>query len=299
MVNWVEKDNFEKIRRLLEISEREQYHKVLLTLQNLNDLSRNPAPYSVPVIPRPLPTEIMEMEHYVTVDLLNLLPDSSSLSREQETETVGRELVIRALPEQPSSVSEDSRPTPQASRQGEGGSRLERLPLANKGYRPASRALKERRGRPGKRDASFKRVVDAVPEVAGGEGPDMQVIVISGSPEMGSNDHPDLENTTLVESRESSPTPAAIQVIHPPEQVPSRTKRPLYTRAECSKPRLPDRLLLNSYHPPRGLSRLMEEVLAPAPEGVQEIIDHWRPFNIGESLVDRLQICTRSSCGFL
>ena len=91
-----------------------------------------------------------------------------------------------------------------------------------------------------KRDASFKRVVDVVLEVAGGEGLDVQAIVISGSPEMGSNDQSDLENTTLVESREASQTLAAIQVIHPPEQAPGWLERPLYTRAERRRPRLPD-----------------------------------------------------------
>ena len=39
-----------------------------------------------------------------------------------------------------------------------------------------------------KLDASFKRVADAIPEVAGGEGLDVQAIVISGLPEMGLND---------------------------------------------------------------------------------------------------------------
>ena len=39
-----------------------------------------------------------------------------------------------------------------------------------------------------KRDVSFKRVVDAILEVAGGEGPDVQAIVISGSLQMGSSD---------------------------------------------------------------------------------------------------------------
>ena len=58
-----------------------------------------------------------------------------------------------------------------------------------------------------KRDASFKRVADAIPEVAKGEGSNVKAIVISGSPEMGLNDQPDLENATLVESREASPTP--------------------------------------------------------------------------------------------
>ena len=39
-----------------------------------------------------------------------------------------------------------------------------------------------------KHDANFKRVTDAIPEVAGGEGSDVQAIVISGSPEIGLND---------------------------------------------------------------------------------------------------------------
>ena len=38
----------------------------------------------------------------------------------------------------------------------------------------------------------------------------MQAIVISGSPEMGLNDQPALEDITLVESREASPVPTAI-----------------------------------------------------------------------------------------
>ena len=84
--------------------------------------------------------------------------------------------------------------------------------------------------------ANFKQVVEAVPEVIGGEDPDVQSIVITGSPKMGSNDQPDLENTKLVESREASPTPAVIQVTHSLEKAPGRPERPLYTRAERSRP---------------------------------------------------------------
>ena len=105
----------------------------------------------------------------------------------------------------------------------------------------------------------------------------MQAIVISGFPEMGLNDHPNLENATLVESREASPTPAAIQVIHHPEQASGRPERPLYTWAEHSKSLLPDRMLLNSYLPPWGSDPPMEEVLALGLEGTQEIINCWRP----------------------
>ena len=103
----MEKASFEKIRKLLEISEQERHHEVLLTLKNLGDLSRNPAPYSFPVIPRPLPTEIVEGEHYITTDLLNLLTGNSSPAKESKTEAVGRELVIRTQQGQPS-YSEDS-----------------------------------------------------------------------------------------------------------------------------------------------------------------------------------------------
>ena len=82
LVNWVEKASFEKIRKLLEISERERHHEVLLSLKNLGDLSRNPAPYNALVIPRPLPIEIVKGEHYLTTNLLNLLPGQLISSQE-------------------------------------------------------------------------------------------------------------------------------------------------------------------------------------------------------------------------
>ena len=120
---------------MLEISEHERNHEVLLTIKNLHDLSRNPSPYNVPIIPCPLPSEIVEGgAHFVIADLLNLIPGSSSPTREAETEAAGRELVINTQPVQPSSTSEDSGPGPQASRQGERGSHLERLPLDERAF---------------------------------------------------------------------------------------------------------------------------------------------------------------------
>ena len=118
-----------------------------------------------------------------------------------------------------------------------------------------------------KHDAIFKWVADAIPEVAGGEGLDLQAIVISGSPEMGLNDQSTLENATLVESEEASPTPTMIQVIHPPKQASGWPERLRYTWVERSRPLLPHRLLLNSYLPPRAPAPPMKEVLAPMPEG--------------------------------
>ena len=94
----------------------------------------------------------------------------------------------------------------------------------------------------------------------------MQAIAILGSPEMGLTDHPAVENVTLAESREVSPIPAAIQVVHPPEQANGQSYRAKYTRSGHRRPLLLDRILLNSYLPPRGPTPPMEEVSVPMPE---------------------------------
>ena len=114
-------------------------------MKNLNDLSGHPSPYNVPIIPLPLPLEIVEGEHFFAADLLSLIPGGSSPSREAESEVAGRELMISTQPAQPSSTSEDSDPAPQASRQVEGGSCLERPRLAIKDSRLAPRASKKKK----------------------------------------------------------------------------------------------------------------------------------------------------------
>ena len=93
-MHWVERASFVKIRRLLEISKQERHHEVLLIVKNLCDLSRHLSPYSVPIIPHPLPSEIVEGEHFVAADLLRLIQDGSSPAREAESEVEGWELVI-------------------------------------------------------------------------------------------------------------------------------------------------------------------------------------------------------------
>ena len=130
----MEKAGFRNIQKLLEISEQERHREILLTMGNLRELSQNPSPYILPVIPRPLPTEIEKGEHYVIADLLNLAPGISSPAQTFETKAVGRELVINLRPEQPSSAREDFGPTPQASKRVDRGSHLERLPFTKKGF---------------------------------------------------------------------------------------------------------------------------------------------------------------------
>ena len=93
----MEKASLEKIHWLLEIFEQERHYEVLLTQKNLVDVRHNPAPYSLPIIPRPLPSEIVNREHFVIADLLNLTAGSGSSSRVLDAETSSRELVSRTL----------------------------------------------------------------------------------------------------------------------------------------------------------------------------------------------------------
>ena len=79
-MNWVEKSSFEKIRRLSEISEKERHYKVLLTPDNISVVRRNPAPYTLLVIPRPLPSDVVEGEHFVIADLRLLVSSSAHAS---------------------------------------------------------------------------------------------------------------------------------------------------------------------------------------------------------------------------
>ena len=81
-MKWVEKSSIEKIRRLLEISERERYYQVLLTRENISVVRNNPAPYTLPVIPRPLPSNVVEGENFVLADVRHLAFGSSSSSRD-------------------------------------------------------------------------------------------------------------------------------------------------------------------------------------------------------------------------
>ena len=97
-----------------------------LTVKNLRELSRNPSPYTLLVIPRPLPTEVVEGEHYV----------SSSPAQTSETEVVGRELAISLWFEQPSLAREDPDIAPLASKEVDKGNRLKRLPFMKKGSCP-------------------------------------------------------------------------------------------------------------------------------------------------------------------
>ena len=105
-------------------------------MKNLRELSHNPSPYTLLVIPRPFPTKVVDGEHYIIVDLLNLVSGSSSPAQTSNTEVVGRELVISLRSEQPSLAREDPGVAPRASKEVDRDSRLKRLPFTKKGSHP-------------------------------------------------------------------------------------------------------------------------------------------------------------------
>ena len=129
----MEKASLEKIRRLLDISEQECHYEVLLTLKNLADVRRNSAPYNLPIIPRPLPLEIVDGERFITADLLHLTTGGASSSRDLDAETSSRELVSRTPSGSHVSTSRGSGSAQPSPGQGKKGSSPRSLPLTRKG----------------------------------------------------------------------------------------------------------------------------------------------------------------------
>ena len=102
-------------------SERERHCKVLLTLKNLSDMRRNPDPYSLPIIPCPLPSEIIDGEHFVTVDLLRLILDGALTSGGVRAEIADQRPVAPSPSGPPAPNSEGSSSAHPASGRGIGG----------------------------------------------------------------------------------------------------------------------------------------------------------------------------------
>ena len=124
------------------------------------------------------------------------------------------------------------------------------------------------------------------PPIDGGS--EIQTIVISASPKMGSNDHPGSKDIAREEPREEAPIPPALQVVHPLERLESHPGAAKLALTGCKKPLPPDQILLNSYLPPRGPALVTEEVAVPGLDDIKSILHHWKPFNRGESAVDHL-----------
>ena len=97
-----------------------------------------------------------------------------------------------------------------------------------------------------------------------------------------------MEDIACEEPREEAPIPPALQVVHPSELPESRPGAARLTLTGHKRPLPPDRILLNSYLPPRSPALVMEEVAVPGPDDIKSILYRWKPFNRGESAADRL-----------
>ena len=100
--------------------------------------------------------------------------------------------------------------------------------------------------------------------------------MILGSPETGSNDQSGQEGIAYGEPRESTPIPPALQMVHPLDQSESHPSNAKLALPGRKRPLPPDRILLNTYVPPRGPASVMEEVTAPGPDEIKLILHHWR-----------------------
>ena len=167
-MNWVEKSSFEKIRRLSEISKQEWHYKVLLTPDNISTVRRNPAPYTLPVIPRPLPSDVVEGEYFVIADLRRLVSSSACPSGGSVIEASSRvqgAWSTSVLSTSPSEDSSSAQPIPSRRTKS---SHPERLPLPKQVAGSAPRVINiKRKGAAGRRNALRSKGEDFVPWVSG------------------------------------------------------------------------------------------------------------------------------------
>ena len=131
-MKWVERSSFEKIHRLSEISEQERHYKVLLTLDNISAVRRNPTPYTLSVIPRPLPSDVVEGEHFVIANLRRLVSSSTHLSDGPVVEASSRVQGAWSASGSSTSPSEDFSSAQLVPSRRTRSSRPERLPLPEK-----------------------------------------------------------------------------------------------------------------------------------------------------------------------
>ena len=97
----------------MEVTEAEHNHELLLTTRNLQELAACAFPYNIPVVPRSLPVELIEREHFVLAYLCKSNPGSSSqevAAQEDQVKAATWALVRSVRVTQPQSP----RPAPRA-----------------------------------------------------------------------------------------------------------------------------------------------------------------------------------------
>ena len=108
---------------MLEITEQEHNHELLLSVKNFQEFGVSPFPYIFPILPRPFPEELVKGEHFVLKDLLKSIPGSSSQAgsaQEPQAEIVEGALVSFVRLNQSPLAVQDPKPTPQAVKKKKG-----------------------------------------------------------------------------------------------------------------------------------------------------------------------------------
>ena len=163
LLKWVEKSSIEKISWLLEISEWESHYRVLLTRENVYAVRHNPNPYTLPVIPWPLPSNIVEGEHFVLKDVRRLASGNASSSRDLVVGALSRVQGARSASSATSGRGSD---LPPASDRGTRGQHPERLLTLAPVVKAAPRVVKVKRKRAlQRRDAPESQCENFVPWV--------------------------------------------------------------------------------------------------------------------------------------
>ena len=162
----MEKSSIEKIRRLLEISELESHYQVLLTRENISAVRHKLASYTLPIIPRSLPSNVVKGEHFVIADVRCLVSGSVSSSRDPVVEASSRVQGARSASSSSASSSGGSSLYSSAPGRRARRDRSERfLPLAQVA-RATPRVVKVKRKRAlGRQNASGSRCEDFIPWV--------------------------------------------------------------------------------------------------------------------------------------
>ena len=115
-------------------------------------------------------------------------------------------------------------------------------------------------------------------------GLEMQAIIIPGSLEPGTTDHMEPAGVARTDSKEADSVLSALQEIHPSDE--GRPGRLKFMRSGLPRLPLPERIITNSYTPPRGPEPLRVEVSAPGADEVKFIMCCWEPFHRGEATVE-------------
>ena len=160
----MEKSSFEKIRRLLEVSERERHCKVLLTPENISVVRHNLDPYNFLVIPRPLSSDVVEGEHFVVVDLRRLVSRGASFFSDPVVEASSRVQGVGSASGASTSSSGSSNSSLPDPSQGTRSGHPERLRLPVQVAEPAPQVVRiGRKGAPGRRNVLGSKGEDFVP----------------------------------------------------------------------------------------------------------------------------------------